>query len=116
MADIAFRFDEHLSHAVVKGVRRAGIVVKTAHELGRCGLPDETQLRLASADNLVMVTHDTDYLDWAADFHIRGEFFAGVAFGLAQKYKSRPGLLIRELITLAGVYSAEDMHNHVEYL
>jgi hypothetical protein len=113
---VRFYFDQHMRKAVAAALRRRGVDVSTAHEAGRCGLSDEDQLRFATAEGRVVVTHDTDYLTLAADLAARGETFAGVAFCDAQKFAPNPGRLVRELLTLHGVYTADDMLNHVEYL
>lgn len=113
---VRFFFDQHLPNSVVAGLRRRGVDVLTPHEAGRCGLPDPEQLRFATAEGRTLGTHDVDYLNHAADFQQRGEEFAGVAFADADKFQNHPGRLLRELLTLHGVYTADDMRNHVEYL
>ena len=55
-------FDEHLPNAVADGLRAKGIDVLTVDEAGRASLPDVEQLRFATAEGRVMVTHDADYL------------------------------------------------------
>jgi predicted nuclease of predicted toxin-antitoxin system len=113
---IRFFFDQHVSRPAAIGLRRHGVDVVTAHEVGHSRTPDDELLRLATADGRSVVTHDTDFLNWATDFLVRGEPFAGVVFGRAEAYDRRPGQLIRDLLTLHGVYTAADMLNHVEYL
>jgi len=58
---IRFYFDEHLPNAVATGLRANGVDVLTVIEAGRIGLPDAEQLRFATKDDRVMVTHDVDY-------------------------------------------------------
>jgi predicted nuclease of predicted toxin-antitoxin system len=83
---IRFFLDQHMANAVANGLRRHGIDVVTAHEAGRCGIPDDEQLRLAAEEGRAVVTHDVDYLILAADFLGRGEPFSGVAFALPDKF------------------------------
>ena len=64
----------------------------------------------------VVVTHDQDYLQLAADFLHRGEDHAGVAYADYGSFGQTVGPLLRALLTLHGVYTATDMLNHVEYL
>jgi hypothetical protein len=113
---IRFFFDQHIANAVANGLRRHGIDVLTAHEAGRCGLPDDEQLRFATAEGRVLVTYDADYLVLAADFLSRSETFAGVAFAQPDKYAHHIGRLIQALLLLHGVMTADEMMNHVEFL
>ena len=113
---IRFYFDEHLPNAVVAGLRANGVDVLTITEAGRISLPDDEQLRFATKDNRVMVTHDVDFLVLASQFLGSGEAFSGVAFCPGQKYQSNVGGLIRALLTLHGVMTSPEMLNHVEYL
>jgi len=113
---VSFFFDQHMPSAAADGLRRHGADVLTAHEAGRCGLPDEKQIRFATAADRVVVTHDEDYLVWAADFLGRGEAFAGIVYCDLDKYLKRPGRLTRDLVTLYGVFTTDDMRDHVEYL
>jgi predicted nuclease of predicted toxin-antitoxin system len=113
---IRFFFDQHIANAVANGLRRHGIDVLTAHDAGRCSLPDDEQLRYATAEGRVVVSHDEDFLKWAADFLARGEAFAGVAFALPEKYVQNIGRLIQALLLVHGVLTADEIMNHVEYL
>lgn len=115
MADaIRFFFDQHMP--IAGALRRHGADVLTAHEAGRCGLTDEEQLRFATAEGRAVVTHDADYLTLAADFLQHGEAFAGVVFCHPDEYGHDVKSLIRDLLILYGVMTADEMQNHVEYL
>jgi hypothetical protein len=114
--EIRYYFDENMSGAVAAAMRRSGIDVVTAQEVGRDGLPDDEQLRYAAAEGRVLVTHDQDFLVLAATFQAAGEHFAGIAFGVGARYQHSPGALITALQTLHGVYTASNMENTVEYL
>jgi len=95
---------------VVQGLRQHGVDVLTAHEAGRCGLPDTDQLAFATAQERVMVTFDTDYLV----LHNSGTPHAGIAWCPATK--DRIGPLIQMLMLLHGVSDRDAMKNRVEYL
>jgi hypothetical protein len=107
---IQFYFNQHVPGAVARGLRLRGIDVLTAQEAGRCGLPDDEQLHFALTEERVLVTFDADYLVLAA----QGNPHAGIAFAYADRY--RIGQLISDLLVMHGVYSRDDMRNHVEYL
>lgn len=107
---IRFYLDQHVPDAVAQGLRRRGVDVLTAQEIGRCGLPDLEQLQLAQVDNRVLVTFDDDFLSIVAG----GVEHAGIAFCTAAKYSV--GELISVLGVLYEVLDADDMMNHVEFL
>jgi predicted nuclease of predicted toxin-antitoxin system len=109
---LQFFFDQHIHGAVASGLRQHGVNVLTAQEAGRCGLPDPDQLAFATAQERVMVTHDTDYLALAAS----GVNHAGIAWCDATKYRNLVGPLLQMLLLLHGVLDRDDMKNRVEYL
>ncbi len=117
MADsVRYFFDEHLPNAVADGLRAKGIDVLTVDEAGRASLPDVEQLRFATAEGRVMVTHDADYLALAAQVLTTGELFAGAAYSHPTKYQNDVGGLIEALELIYGAMTADEMMNHVEYL
>jgi hypothetical protein len=113
---VRFYFDDHMPKVVANELRRQGVDVQTAHQAGRSRLPDDELLRLATADGRVVVTQDQDFTKLAADFQTRGEMFGGIVYCDLAKYIHRPGLLIQDLLILHGVYTADDMLEHIEYL
>lgn len=67
MGKLKFYLDESVNVAVAGGLRRRGIEVETDAEFGNLGLPDEAQLAYAINNDLVIVTHDADFLTIAID-------------------------------------------------
>ena len=67
---------------VVEGLRRRGIDIVTAQELGRCGVSDPDQLSFAAGELRVLVSFDTDFLA----LHQAGNPHAGIAWCPALKY------------------------------
>lgn len=117
MADpIRFFFDEHMPSVVVNALRRRGADVLTVHEAGRRGFPDDEQLRFATAVGRSIVTFDVDFLTLASEFLTAGAVFAGIVYCSPGVYEKNPRRLIRDLTTLHGVYTVDDMQNYVEYL
>lgn len=113
---IRYFFDEHLPGAVADGLRAKGIDVLTVEEAGRTSLPDDEQLRFATAERRVMVTHDADFLTLAAQFLVAGEVFSCVAYSHPTKYQGDVGGLIQALELIHGAATPDEMLNHVEYL
>jgi predicted nuclease of predicted toxin-antitoxin system len=101
--------DEHVPSAVTDGVRRRGSDVITVQELHETGVPDERHVALARTLGRVIFTQDTDFLRIAAT----GVPHAGVVY---TPQSTSIGDMIRGLVLISEVYTAEEMVNHVEYL
>jgi predicted nuclease of predicted toxin-antitoxin system len=95
---------------IAEQLRRKGIEVFTARDLGTLGDSDENHLARATRMGCVLCTHDDDYLQMAAT----GIEHAGIVFG--KQSKLTIGDWVRGLELVHAVYSADDTHNHVEYL
>ena len=65
MAKIKFFTDEHVSRAVVMGLRRRGVDVLTVAEAGNLGASDEEIFRMAMEAERVIFTQDDDFLHLA---------------------------------------------------
>lgn len=106
---VRFYFDEHVDPAVAAGLRRLGIDVRTAGEVGHLNFPDPDHLAYATTEGRVTVTYDKDYFD----LHNAGVPHAGIAYG-------RPwysiGYMVGALELIHGVFTPDDMRNHLEYL
>jgi len=54
--------DENIERAIIEGLRRRGIEVISAIELGYTGKPDIFHIKKANEINAVILTHDIDFL------------------------------------------------------
>lgn len=54
--------DEHLSKAIVKGLRERGVDALTVAETGMLGASDEEHLMFARREGRVLFTQDEDFL------------------------------------------------------
>src|SRR5437762_3446705 len=88
---------------IVAWHEKRGIDVLTAQDAVRCGLPDADQLQFATAEERVLVTFDSDYLQLAAT----GIRHAGIAYSRATKYSV--GQLIYALLLLHGALIRDEM-------
>src|SRR5437763_11559438 len=102
--------DQHYPGPVIRDLRRQGIDVLTAQDVGRCGLSDPDQLAFATAEERVMVTFDPDFLA----LHQSGVQYTGIAW--CPEQKCTVGELIQALLLVHGVLDQPSMYNHVEYL
>ena len=109
MAKLAFYTDESVNVAVAEGLKRRGVQVISARDADNLGLSDKEQLEYATKKNLVIVTHDDDFLSMAMEFEHKG-----IVYVHQQKYSV--GDLIRRLKLLWDIAEPKDMVNHVEFL
>ena len=106
---IKFYTDEHVSKAVVRGLRQRGVDVLTVFEAGLLGASDQDHLRKARAESRVVFTQDEDILRLAAS----STEHAGVVY---VPQHTPIGEIIYGLMLIYQVLEPEDMEGHVEYL
>lgn len=111
MADkLRFHLDEHLPHAIAKGLRQRGIDVTTTVEAGLRTLNDDAQMVYIRREQRVFVTSDAGFLARNAG----GETHFGlVYFPTASR---SIGDIVTFLVLLHEILSPTDMINRVEYL
>jgi predicted nuclease of predicted toxin-antitoxin system len=111
MADpVRFYADQHYPAPVTAGLRRRAIDVLTAQDADQCGASDPDQLAFAAGLGRVLLTFDSDFLA----IHQSSVSHVGIVWCPATKYSI--GELVRMLVLLHAVVSADEMTNHVEYL
>ena len=64
MGKIRFYLNESVNIAVASGLRRRGVHAITAKDSGNLGISDIKQLEYSSQNDLVIVTHDDDFLSF----------------------------------------------------
>lgn len=109
MTDIRFYTDEHVSRAVIRGLRQRGVNVLTVPEAGMMGAADEAHLALAHREGRVLFTQDADFLRLAT----AGAPHAGIVY-IGQH--TPPGAIIQRLMLVYQVLSAEEMVSNIEFL
>ncbi len=110
MADpIRFYLDEHVPRAVAQGLRRRGGDVETVQEAGLRGVADDEQLAYATRTGRVVVTQDTDFLR----LHAAGASHRGIVYASP---RLPVGEIIRSLLLIRDLLTAEDMDDHLEFL
>ena len=76
MSKPRFYMDEHVSRAVVRGLRQRGIDVQTVVEAQKLGASDDEHLAFALREGRVVFTQDDDFLRLAA----AGAAHAGIVY------------------------------------
>ena len=109
MTRISFYTDEHVSRAVVRGLRQRGVEVLTASESGWLGVADELHLERARVECRVLFTQDVDFLR----LHTTGSKHAGIVYA---PQGTPTGDIIRGLMLIHLVLDSDDMTGHVEFL
>lgn len=106
--------DVHVRRAVTLGLRRRGIDVVTAQEMGFGELTDSDLLDQATLLNRVLFSQDADLLR-EADLRIEaGIEFSGVVYGRQNDLST--GQAVHDLELISRVYRSEEIANRVEYL
>ena len=109
MRRISFLLDEHVAHAVARGLRRRGVEAITLTRAELLGEADEVILAWSRIHRQAIVTHDTDFLALARE----GREHAGIVYAPTEL---GIGSLIHGLLLVHAVYTAEEMHNRVEFV
>ena len=91
------------------GLRRRGVDVLTVAEAGDLGASDEVILGIAKETERVIFTQDDDFLRLAATVSDH----RGIVY---TSQENTVGEIIRGLMLIYQVLSAEEMVGHVEYL
>ncbi len=93
---------------------------RSVHELGRLGLPDRQQLRLAAAEGCIFITRNRDdFLDLTAEFYQAGEPHGGllvVSRSLPSKQPERVAHALRRWVTFRQEYPESFGPYHVDFL
>ncbi len=106
---IRFLLDQHVPHAIARGLRLRGVAVLTAGDAGLLTKPDEEIAAYALREGLVIFTQDDDFLKLNA----RGVPHAGIVY--SQQERRKPGEVVRFLKLLCDCLDSEDMRGEVEY-
>ena len=101
--------------ALVRALRARGVDVQPANEAGMIEQPDDAQLEYAAAEGRVVVTFNRAHFcrlhtQWLA----AGRSHAGIVVARQQQYSV--GEQMRRLLRLLAAKTADDMHNHLEFL
>lgn len=105
--------DAHVKSGIVDGVRRQGMDVVTAQDLGQTRATDEELLNLATQASRLMLTNDTDFLRLHAEWMRRGDHHAGIVYW-AQNMGI--GVAIRRMMQYVLQTSPQDAADRVHFL
>ena len=103
--------DENIETSVIDGLRRRGITLYSAVELGYRGKSDKFHLSKAGELDAIVLTHDVDFLVMASSPNVTHR---GIIF--SQSKNVSIGDCIRGVELIANVLSDRDMRNHIEFL
>lgn len=109
MSSIHFYTDEHVSRAVIRGLRQRGVDVLTVPDAVMMQATDEAHLDRALREGRVLFTQDTDFLRLAAS----GRPHAGIVY---TRQHTSVGTIIQGLMLVYQLLSAEEMFGRIEYL
>lgn len=108
MAKIRFYTDEHVSKAVVNGLRQRNVDVLTVPEAGTLGASDEEHMKLAREVGRVIFTQDSDFLRLAADAEHLGIVYTA--------QNTTIGEIVNGLTLIHQVLEVDEMIGRIEFL
>jgi hypothetical protein len=107
---LAFHLDEHVDHAIARGLQSRGIDCTTTTDAGLLGATDEAHIEFGLRERRVVVTSDPDFLALANE-HVP---HAGIAF-FARGARSI-GQAICFLCLMSDCLEPDDMAGKVEFI
>lgn len=107
---IRFHLDENVNPGIADALRRQGVDATTVVSAGLRTSSDQDQLIFAFKERRVIVTHDDDFLILARTDYDH----AGIAY--CKQNTRSVGDIIRSLILIYEVLTAEEMMGQIEYL
>lgn len=108
--EIRFYFDVHIPRAVAMGLRRRGIDVVRAQEVGLADVTDEAHLAFALRERRVMVSQDADFIVLVEQGHSN----CGLAY--CEQGSRSIGEMISALVLIYEILSPDEMRGHIEYM
>lgn len=103
--------DENIELSIIEGLRRRGIEVVSAIELGYIGKLDEFHIKKAFEIKAVILTHDVDFLRMTNRSEVR---HLGIIFSHSKNVSI--GQCIRGVELIAKILTDKEMENHIEFL
>jgi hypothetical protein len=107
---LAFHLDEHMDHAIARGLISRGIDCTTTTDAALLGASDEAHIEFAIRERRVIVTNDPDFLAFESESVVH----AGIAF--APRNLRSIGHIIRYLCLMSDCLEPDDMAGSVEFL
>lgn len=107
---LRFHIDEHVPHAIARGLRRRQIDVTTTTDAELIGASDEQQVAYGLRERRVIFTNDSDFLRIAA----AGIAHAGIVY--CSPAATSIGEVIRHLALLHECLTAEEFANRIEFI
>jgi predicted nuclease of predicted toxin-antitoxin system len=109
VSEVRYYTDEHVSKAVVRGLRQRGIDVLSVVEANKLGATDEEHLAFAFSERRVMFTQDDDFLRLAS----LGRAHAGIVYA---SQDVTVGHAIQGLLLIHRALTAEEIAGNIEFL
>lgn len=106
--------DVHVPKAVTDGLRRTGVIVLTAQEIGASTASDEQLLQFAVDLNCLLFSQDNDLLKIASEWQIIGKDFPGIVYG--HQLECSIGQTIEDLELISKCATHQELCSQVIYL
>lgn len=107
---LRFHLDEHIDHAIARGLRDRGIDVTTTTDAGLLSAPDEEHLEHARRETRVIVRRDADFLRLAG----QSQNHPGIVY--CAPGQQTIGQIVRHLCLMSDCLDSKDTAGAVEYV
>ena len=103
--------DESVNVAITEGLKRSGVKIWSARDVGKLGLRDEEQLEYAIKERATIFTQDDDFLSLVSE---SGREHYGVIY--VHQLHLSIGENIRRLKIIVETKSSDEMRNQIQFL
>ena len=109
MDKIEIYTDESVNVVIAEGLNRRGIKAVTSRDAGNLSLSHEEQLNYVIRNNLVIVTHDVDFISLSEKYDHNGIIYV-------RQNKYSIGQMINEIKFLYDIFDQKEMENRLDFL
>ena len=114
---IRLYIDEDVSNELAVALRDRGFVAESATDAGLLNADDDKQLAHAASHNMALLTYNVkDYLALGRQYAKEGRSHSGIVVSSDQYSRRQFGTLLRLVLGLLNVLSADELINRIVFL
>ena len=114
---IKLYIDEDVTNELAAALRDRGFEAESASDAGLLNADDDVQLAHAAAHNMVLLTYNVqDYLALGQQYSKESRSHSGIVVSSDQYSRRQFGTLLRLVLRLLNVLSADEMINRIVFL
>lgn len=110
---IEIYLDEDVNVLIANLIRSRGFTVKTTQESGNLGKTDVEQFEFAKSRKFVLLTHNRVDFEAIAEEHFESN---KTHYGLIIAARHPPQEIVRRLLKILNIFTADEMINQIRYI